>query len=290
MLKLSRNADNACRRETAARGAHRERRGASVKRVPRRERRSCNRLVTERRRTRTRPGVVVTETGPGAPGRVRKPGSQFLSVRPFASGFSRSGSRFDRTNHPEPMILIGSVRSFKIPCPRTAKVSNRFPPPTAQSSQITRGGSLRIHSRGLRVIIFLIPVRHKLGNISMHVVEPESIRLVGSHHAGAAQVRPRGNLARGAVGMSAVKVCLPGAQRVSEVDRRLGSRAASIFPLGLRWQTGRLCAMLTRAIQKRVAINRVSSISLQNGAQARNSTRADRHVFVRSNVRGDLRG
>ena len=128
MLKLSRNADNACRRETAARGAHRERRGASVKRVPRRERRSCNRLVTERRRTRTRPGVVVTETGPGAPGRVRKPGSQFLSVRPPASGYSRSGSRFDRTNHPEPMILIGSVRSFKIPCPRTAKVPNRFPP------------------------------------------------------------------------------------------------------------------------------------------------------------------
>ena len=122
MLKLSRNADNACRRETAARGAHRERRGASVKRVPRRERRSCNRLVTERRRTRTRPGVVVTETGPGAPGRVRKPGSQFLSVRPSASGFSRSGSRFDRTNHPEPMILIGPARSFKIPCPRTAGI------------------------------------------------------------------------------------------------------------------------------------------------------------------------
>src|SRR5262245_60088677 len=100
---------------------------------------------------------------------------------------------------------------FSRGCAAVARV--REPGAAAQNAKLAGAWSLGINSGPALVVVLVVPVLAPLGDVAVHVVEAEAIRLVGSDSRSSLQVRA---LASHTV-WNAVGVGLGGSKRIAAV-------------------------------------------------------------------------
>src|SRR5262249_28360823 len=144
--------------------------------------------------------------------------SPLSGLRSPPSPLKRSQLLYERNQgDPEADDEVSGLRRRPVAGRRPAIPPVAVPAAAAEHPRRTLRRALRVLRRMARLVVWVVPVGAPLADVAVHVVQPERVRFVATHLAGAPEMRSLGGAS---VRVPAVDVRLGGGERVGGATQR----------------------------------------------------------------------